>query len=226
MFRLPTNQQRLTITGRTGSGKTVFASWFLAHANFHEQPWTIIDFKGDDLLSNINRAQLIGAHEKVPTKPGLYYMHPSPHEAEEVEGWLWRVWRQGNHGLFVDEGYMIPDPRRGKDGAFKSILSQGRSLRIPVYTLSQRPVALNRSVFTESNFFASFHLNDKRDRDTVSAFTPSDDPVWDMDSLLPPYHSRWYDQDNHFACVLGPVSPVEDILQKFEDRLKPKKRWL
>jgi hypothetical protein len=225
LFRLPTSQERVTINGRTGSGKTVFAAWLLSEANFHEQPWTIIDFKGDDLLANIDRAQVIGSHEKVPTKAGLYYMHPSPHEGDQLESWLWRVWKQGRHGLFVDEGYMIPDPRRGKDGAFKSILAQGRSLHIPVYTLSQRPVAVNRSVFTEANFYASFHLNDKRDRDTVTAFTP-DDPVWNLDEQAPPFHARWYDVGAHFSCLLKPVPKVEQILERFDMRLKPKKTWL
>ena len=224
-FRFPTSQERLTITGRTGSGKTVCAAYFLCNANFHEQPWTIIDFKGDDLLSAIDRAIPISVYDKPPRKPGLYYLHPAPHQSDALENWLWKIWARGQHGLFADEAYMIPDPRRGKDGAFKSILAQGRSKHIPVYSLSQRPVMVNRSVFTEANFFASFHLNDKRDRDTITAFTPDDD-VWNWENEVPPFHARWYEQATHFSCILKPVPGVDEILQRFDDRLKPKKKFL
>jgi hypothetical protein len=229
-FRLPDHSHRVTINGRTGSGKTVFGAWLLSEAaNFDEMPWTIIDFKSspDDVLAQVP-ATPIDVGDKPPKDPGLYIMHPAPHDPDTLEEWLWRIWRRGNHGLFLDEGYMIPEKRgiASTGGPFKSILTQGRSLSIPAYTLSQRPVDLNRHVFSEADFYAVFHLNHKDDRKRVSDFTPDDVPEWNMDQRLPKYHCRWYDVGNDFSCILTPCPDEKAILRRFHERLSKRKKFL
>lgn len=225
-FRLPDDTQRVTINGRTGSGKTVFAAWLLSEANFDEMPWTIVDFKGDALLSDLGAKQ-IDLSAKLQDRPGLYYARPHPHEPDVVEDWLWRVWRAGYNGIFVDEGYMIPERKgvRSTGGPFKTVLTQGRSLHVPVYTLSQRPVDINRHVFTEADFYAVFHLNHEADRKKVTEFTPDDD-VWNMDRRLPQHYSRWYDVGNDFSCILKPAPNPKEIKARFAERLQPKKRLI
>lgn len=226
-FRLPDSSERVTINGRTGSGKTVFAAWLLSEAaNFDEMPWTIIDYKGDNLLAALP-AKRSRMQDGPPKEPGLYYMRPSPHQSDEMEDWLWKVWRKGAHGLFIDEGYMIPE-RRGRastGGPFKTILTQGRSLQIPVYTLSQRPVDLNKHVFTEADFYACFHLNNKDDRDKITSYIHDND-VWDMDKRLPQYYSRWYDVKADFSAILKPVPSLRSIMRRFDERIKPRRRFL
>lgn len=218
LFRFPTLEDRTTINGRTGSGKTVAGAWLLSESRFDLQPFVILDFKREQIFQKIKRRIEIGLDD-MPVKPGVYHLTLLPHQVDEIESWLWDVWERGNIGLFVDEGHLID--RNSK--AMKAIMVTGRAKKIPVYTLSQRPVSLPRHIFSEQNFYMSFHLNDKRDRETVAEWTPDDSTVWDMDVRLPTYHSRWYDVGEDFSCLMGPVPNIPRILQRFDDRLKPRK---
>lgn len=226
MLRLPDDTHRVTINGRTGSGKTIFASHLLSTAaNFHEMPWTIIDFKIDEFLPMIP-AKAASVFKDPPKKPGLYYMNPAPHDRGAIHDWLWKVWHRGFHGLFIDEGYMIPDQLSRVNNPFKTLLAQGRALHIPVWTLSQRPVELNSHVFSEADYYISFHCNDAADRNRIAEFTPSERPEWDPDRKIPKYHCRWYDVGIDFSCLLRPCPVPDDIMAKFIKRLTPKKKFL
>lgn len=218
-FKFPTLADRVTINGRTGSGKTVAGAWLLSEADFHKQPFVIVDMKREGLFKQVSRIIPIDFNE-VPKHPGVYILRPFPHEEEEIKAWLWKVWSQGSTGLFFDEGYLIPD-----SDIFRTILTTGRSLHIPVYTLSQRPVNLPRYVFTEADYYMSFHLNDKRDRDIVRGFTP-DDKVWDTTTKLKKYHSRWYDIARDYTAIMSPVPQSDQIINRFDMRLTPKKRFI
>ena len=216
--RLPTAQNRISIIGRTGSGKTQAGVWHLSQQNFDAQPWILIDFKGDDLIAKVGSlegAEYITVNSPVPTSPGLYILQVRPDQKEELNTFLWRVWERENVGIYVDEGYMLD-----KSDAFDSILTQGRSKYIPCIVLSQRPVWLSRFVFSESNFFQVFHLNDRRDRQTVGAFVPAK-----LDARLKEYHSYYYDVDRDSLVVFAPVPQQEIILTKIQSKLpKPEEK--
>ena len=160
-FRWPHNDEHAAIVGRNGTGKSQFGAYVLSKRDLKNNINIIIDYKGEELFSKLERAREIGLNEQ-PDKPGLYILKSSPHLNEETEAWLWGTWEREHRGLFIDEGYMVPD-----DGAFRAILTQGRSKRIPVITLSQRPVEISRFVFSEASHVALFHLNDERDEKTV-----------------------------------------------------------
>ena len=204
--------------GRTGSGKTQAGAWLLSLAPFHTQPYIIIDFKGDDLLNSIDRAKEIGLHEKLPDEPGVYIAHPNPGDADALERFLFRVWRKERTGLLFDEAYMVPDQE-----AFQAILTQGRSKEIPAIILTQRPVWISRFVFSEADFYAVFHLNDRRDQKSVAEFTPNT-PLWDLTSRIPDYHFRWYDVSGDYSTQMQPVPDRDMILETFEKRLSVRKR--
>jgi hypothetical protein len=223
VFRLPDETKRLTITGRTGSGKTVMGAWVLSEASFDKWPWMVLDFKGDELLRAIPGTKPFDIEDHIPDEPGVYYTHPAPNQEEEINEFMWRVWRQGSTGLFIDEGYMVPNPL--KNNGLKAVLTQGRALRIPVITLSQRPSGVNRHVFSEADMFAAYHLNDKKDRERVAEMTP-DDEIWNQDNRLEDFHSRWYDVGLNYSAILKPVPEPKKILARFEDRLVPKKETI
>lgn len=215
-FRLPNLTQRTAVIGRTGSGKTRFGMWLLSEADFDKQPFVMIDYKGDDLIAGVDRVREIGLNE-IPKHPGLYTIKPLPSENDAVENWLWRIWSKERVGLYVDEGYALPDK-----GAFQAILTQGRSKRLPVICLTQRPSWISRFVFSEADFYAVFHLNDHRDKLTVQAFTPKE--RMDLKNRLPDYHSYWYDVGRDNVFQINPVPDDAVILQRIEDKLKPKQR--
>lgn len=218
-IRLPTNRQRFVGMGRTGSGKTVQGAWMLSEAPFDKQPYVIVDYKGDDLLRSLPRVQEIGLNE-IPKYPGVYYVHPKPSDEDEVEAWLWRVWERERIGLYFDEAYSVPNPKGG--GAFQAILTQGRSKNIPAIILTQRPSWISRFVFSEADFYAVFHLNDKRDRATIQQFMPEGT----LKERLPDYHSYYYDVGRDQLTVLRPVPNDDNIRDRFDTRLRPHNKLL
>ena len=215
MFYLPKPDERLSIIGRTGSGKTQAGAWVLSEACYDKMPYIIIDYKGDALLNSIERLQEIDVNGKIPKKAGLYIVHPPVGDQETIDAFLRRIWEQENTGVFFDEGYMI-HPR---SPFLNAILTQGRSKRVPAITLTQRPVFCSKFVLSEADHFAIFHLNTAQDIKTVKGFVPGD-----FDEMLPQYHCRWYSVKNHEMFTLKPVPSADDILQRFDDRLGINKR--
>lgn len=213
-YRLPGLSHRHTIIGRTGSGKTQMGAWALSHAPFDVQPWIIVDYKRDELLNACPHIVEIGLDE-VPKVPGLYIVHPRPSDEEAVENWLWRVHSTGHTGLYIDEGYMVPDL-----GALRAILTQGRSLRIPLTILTQRPVWVTRFAISEADFYTVFAMNSLRDKRIVEDFLPRGA----LDQQLPQFHSVWYDVAKNRLLTVKPVPEAEEIVERLHDRLKPKRR--
>lgn len=210
---LPRYDKRTAVIGSTGSGKTQFAVWLLSSRDFHIRPWMIFDFKGDDLISQLGAIE-IKITDKPPTKPGLYLVRPLPGDDELVSDFLRKCWAQEHIGIYIDEGYMVPK----LDRWFRACLTQGRSKEIEMIILSQRPVWMDKFVFTEANYFAVFNMNSEDDRKTVSKFLGKEKP-----NLLPKYHCLWYDVDRQQSALFKPVPDREAIIQVFKSRLMPQK---
>lgn len=213
--RLPNDQQRISILGATGSGKTQAGLWHLSHRNFHEMPWLIYNYKRDESVDGIPYLQEISVNE-VPVRPGVYVVHPMP-EADDfaVEQQMKAAWLRGRIGLFIDEGYMIARENQ----SYTWILTQGRSKYIPVIALSQRPVWMNRFTFSESEFYQVFRLQHRKDRRTVEEYIPAN-----LEAMLPEYHSWYYDTGRHQLTVFRPVPTLNTIYGTFSRRLAEMKR--
>jgi DNA helicase HerA-like ATPase len=218
LFRWPRTDEHCSILGCTGSGKTTLAAYILSKAPFDEMPYIAIDYKGDELISQISRIEEIGIGDRIPKQPGLYVIRPLPSDIDGMEKWLWKVWHNGATGLYIDEAYLLPNK-----AAIQNILAQGRSLRIPVIAASQRPVDVPRSLFSEASHIAVFRLNDRRDKKTVAEFTP----LGMLDQRLPDFHSFWYSVKDHKAddekpfYILSPVPTADKIIDVINDRLAP-----
>lgn len=216
-FKMPRVDERVLILGSTGSGKTTMGAWLLSQAPFNKIPYVIIDYKRDALLAGIDRSEEIGFNE-IPKQPGVYHIKPNPVvDDDAIEDWLLKVWGRRNIGLYIDEALRIPTSRKG---AFEAILTQGRSLHIPVISLSQRPVDLTRYAFSEANHVAAFRLTDIRDRKSVSEYVPIPKEYGDS---LPEFHSIWYNVGQNRKYTIKPVPEGEEILDTFWERLKPKR---
>lgn len=226
-FSLPTNTEHVAVIGRNGTGKSQAGAWVLSQRDLANSRNVVIDYKGEELFSELRNITEIGSNE-LPKQNGLYIIRADPEDDDEMRDWMRRLRREGNCGLFVDEGYMIPGEKRGP---FQALLTQGRSLRIPIITLTQRPVEINRFVFSEAAHIQLFDLNDERDWDTVKMFTPKGfsefiPPQFGNVKRLPDFHSRWYNKKANQVFVLRPVPSAEEIIDRIDGQLKPKQRWL
>ena len=232
-FRLPRDDEHTAIVGRNGSGKTQMGVYLLSRLDLRNNTWLVLDYKGDELINAIDRARTIDFNE-VPSHNGLYVLHSRPDQTDETEAWLWRLWERENAGLYVDEGYMVPNI-----GAYNAILTQGRSKRIPTINLSQRPVDVSRFVFSEASHIVVFDLNDSRDEKTVAGFTPRGFVNWlpngleaDKDQfergkrLLPKFHSRWWNLKDRRGFLIRPVPEAHKLVDQINGQLEPKRRWL
>lgn len=211
---LPNDTQRLSIVGATGSGKTIAALWHLSLRDFDVMPWIIYDFKYDASINDIEGVQTLDLDAPLPEHPGIYVVHPGPHETDLVEQQMWKIWQRGSIGIYIDEGYMVSDGSR-VNKAFRAILTQGRSKRIPLIVLSQRPVWMDRFVFSESEFFQIFRLQHQKDLKTVNEFIP-----FDLSKRLPEYQSYYYDVMTNKIVVLKPIPDPDRILDTIEAKLK------
>lgn len=218
-MRLANDTQRLFVCGRTGSGKTQAGIWQLSQRSYDIMPWIVYDFKGDDLIGEIPRAEEISLTE-VPKKPGLYIVRPVPEtdDDELVAQQMRQIWARGNIGVFVDEGYMISN----RNKAYRALLTQGRSKHIPVITLTQRPTWLpTRFIISEADFYQVFFLNDIDDVMRVQKFLRGD-----LSETLPEYHSYYYDVATNDFYILSPVPNKDVILETFDHRLAPKRKFI
>lgn len=217
---LPRYDKRTAIIGSTGSGKTQLAVWLLSTRDFKSRPWIIFDFKGDDLIEDIERfgAQEINVYGPPPKKPGIYIVRPIPERDDKaVQDFLWAIWARGSIGVYIDEGYMLG----ARNPALNACLTQGRSKHIEMMILSQRPVWMSKFVFSESNFFAVMNLTLEDDRKYVSGYVGGE-----KINLLPPYHSFWYNADKQEGHILAPVPPREILLGRFEKALSPARKLI
>lgn len=226
-MRGPNDQQRTVILGRTGAGKSQFAWALMSTRNFHEIPWTIIDYKREDLIEDTFEVCKGGIKEiKVtsnpPKKPGLYRMIVSPRiDDDAVNAYLYKVYKQGNHGLLIDEGYALPQDRKSM---FDIILTQGRSLHIPVIVLYQRPVWMSRFAIAQADYFAVFEQNDERDLKVTSQFVKpaklNNGQKITVFDHLPKYQCLWHDVARGETVVLAPAPERQLIINRFVNRLK------
>lgn len=230
-LRGPTNQQRTIVLGRTGCGKSQFACALQSSRNFHEIPWIWIDYKREDLIQDIVEAcdgsiKDIKPTDAVPKKAGMYRMLVAPViDDEAVIDFLWRVYKQGSVGINLDEGYALPQ-KHGQP--FDVILTQGRSLHIPVIALYQRPVYMSRFAVAQADFFAVFEQNDQRDLKTTSQFVKPakglNNEIVSVFSPLPQFHCLWYDVGQGVSTVLRPAPDRQSIIDTFKSRLRSTKK--
>lgn len=205
-MRFPNDTQRHMIYGMTGSGKTVAGLWALEKRNFQARPWVILDFKRDGTIARIPRLEEIDIRSKIPKQPGLYVTRPLPNSDDDVDQFLWRIWEKMKTGLFIDEGYMIN--RFSK--AYSAILTQGRSLRIPVIGLSQRPSWLNAFHMSEADFHQVFYMQNPADVKKVMEWVPY------SGQMEKNFHSYYFDVSKAKLEYLGPVPDEDEILNRFD----------
>lgn len=221
-FEIPRDDEHMMIVGRNGTGKTQAGLYWLSQRSLESKPWFVLDYKREEMINSIPRARYVGFNE-TPSEPGLYVLQsgPDPELQEATELWLRRIWQKmidgEPSGVFIDEGYMLPY----RSPAFSALLTQGRSKRNPVMTLSQRPVRVDRTAISEASHILAFDLNDRRDHKSLEETVPPG-----LCAIpVPPFHARWYAVKKNKIWVMKPVPEADEIVETINSKLPPLKRW-
>jgi len=218
VIKTPNRTQRITIVGATGTGKTIAGFQHLFLYRWEEFPFIIVDFKRDMFVTNLIKLgiPILNYNSSIP-KRGLAVIQPNPHEMDELDDYLWKIHARQRCGIFLDEGMMM---KRGN--ALLAIYTQGRSLQIPVITLSQRPVGLRKEAFSEADYIQVFNLRMMVDQKTVAEYIPGF--TWKtLQAPLKPFFSWYCDQKSGSVIELGPSLDEEDLLAAYRRRLIPKR---
>lgn len=223
MLRLPNNSSRTVLIGRTGTGKTVAGLWHLTNYPVDSTPWVLMNFKNDEHIESIEKAQFVELGY-VPEKKesGLFVVDV---RVTDTRGTLTKpsaltqyfnaLWERKNVGIFIDEAWMV-----GDDDGFVQCLTQGRSLRIPMIICTQRPSWISRFAFSEASFIQCFDLNDSDDIRRVEGFMPLD---WDSEPPLADHQSYYYEVARNNLLRLNPVPDMDAIRKTFNEKLTRKR---
>jgi hypothetical protein len=217
-FRLPNDTQHIAVIGKNGTGKTQSALWLLSKRPFDKRPELIVDFKRDDHIAGIEEAIEIPVGE-VPTGPGIFVIRPNVADLASNETampfykTLAGAYDKENIGIWFDEAFVLGKNKK-VEGMFENLLTQGRSKRIPLIILVQRPVWVSRFVMSESSYFQLFRLQDKRDAITLQEVMPES-----AFHRVPDYHSAYYDVNRDTVDFLAPVPAESEILERINTRL-------
>jgi hypothetical protein len=210
-MRLPDDTHVHAIYGQRGSGKTVGGLWALEKRSWLVNPWIIIDYKGDPTIGRIPRLEWIDVEANPPKRAGLYAVKPLPTTAdkEKLETFLWKIWENEDTGLFVDEAHMLGMYNE----PYNAILTQGRSKRCPVISLSQRPRKVSPYLLSEADFHQVFHIQRPQDWKAIQEVFP------DLRDTRRDFHSQYYDTARGEVTYLRPVPKEDVILDRFDKKM-------
>jgi hypothetical protein len=207
---LPNDSDRTLFVGATGSGKTQAAVWLLSIRLQPNRRHFVLDFKGEELFGQLDLTPW-PINSELPTEPGVYWIRILPGEETLVSQFFLNCYNTTDILIFTDEGYMLPY----QDRWVRACLTQGRSKRIEMITLSQRPVRMDVFFLSEASFMGVFRLNVKDDRKRVSEY---------MDGLeiprLPRFHWLWYDVADNSHVVFEPVPTQEILIDAFREEVE------
>lgn len=201
--------KRCTIAGRTGSGKTTLAAWFL---NRSPQHWVVLNPKHTPAYRELPGAV---THRKFDPR-GIVsdarthkftVLNFSGQEAEAdymdgVIGWLHGALH--NVGLVCDELYTLHSVGGRAGSGLIGWLTRGREYRQSFLGLTQRPVFVSKFVWSEADLIIEMELNLEEDREVIYRNTGN---KYFMERIT---GHRWlcYDAVRNSTNLYGPVPSI------------------
>ncbi len=182
----PKVDQRMMLTGATGTGKTTLARHLLAPV----KPLIVIDSKctyggkdgepGFELVSTPSALRSLGSRaEFIQYRPDE--LHQSVDDYNEVYKWCYR---RGGIYVYTDEAFLVHHGSYAPDW-LRACVTCGRELGIGMMHGTQRPRGIDLRLMTEAEIFVSFELRHRDDRKRMAEMGG--------DEFLerPPKHAFW-----------------------------------
>ncbi len=201
--------RRVTVAGRTGSGKSTLGCWLLMQPNpLH---WIILNPKWTAAYKGLPDANVIeGINvpkiEKSLVNHKFTIVNPIGAENNHTSlDWLIGHFHENfsNLGICADELYSLHNAARPGPG-LTGLLTRRRELRQSFLGLTQRPAWVSQFVFSEADYIAEMDLTLAKDRKTLAEITGQ--PA--MLERLERHRWLWYDVGADRLHYYAPVPPL------------------
>lgn len=191
--------KRALIAGRTGSGKTVGATWLLSRSPGY---WLVLDKKHDELLGSIGpHVGLESNYSEAWKTSRVLIVRPETSDPKVLDAWIGNLSENWERvGLYIDELYFVHIQGRAGDGLV-GWLTRGRSHKQSFIGLTQRPAWISKFCFSEADYLGEFSLSLQDDRKRMYEFTGKPEMLID----LQPRAWNWYDVSRNRLTRYGPV---------------------
>lgn len=174
------SDERLVVTGATGTGKTTFCRALLLPRIPRTHCFVAVDPKRDSNWRHLKDVRV--GWGGVDLKPGPQaFRWPSIRSEDDGSGeflakdrnfnrLLRAIWARGNVIMLVDEtSALFPAPHT-MTGMMGRLIREGRQRNIGIWWLVQRPAQLPQIILTEAEAWAVFTLRRALDRKTAADF--------------------------------------------------------
>ena len=202
--------KRALILGKTGSGKTIGASWLLSRSPGR---WVILNAKYDEFLSQLGPHVEWDAKSiiKATKKNRVVVAHPKDFKADELDDVLFELC-ESRHSIsvFIDELMYLHKGNGTAGPGLLGLLTRGRSRKQSFIGCSQRPAYLSNFCYSESEYFGVYKLKLPDDWKKIIAF--SGQPK--IKAERKPHFWGWIDGTEDILTEYGPV-PKDSILARF-----------
>lgn len=181
------------IAGKTGSGKTMLAYYYLSGFEYVR----VLDIKGlfNPVKAGFAKAENVAVvtefsrlAAKAKKFPYIIY-RPKFEEltAEYYDAFFQWCYLQRNCTVCVDEVMGLYDTAHKVLPYHKAILTRGRELNVNIFNLTQRPSSIPQIVISEATHIYVFNLNLKIDRQKMTDITGQEDLL-----EMPGQYVFWY----------------------------------
>lgn len=171
---LPGLTDRAVFVGQTGCGKTTLARFALQNRKY------VVVYDAKDTLNwpgyyrvesleqlYAVRGELIDKNPRIIYAPGVEY----DEDFDSIDKFFYWCYARRNCTVYVDEVYSVTPSALKMTKYHRALLTRGRERGIATFSSTQRPANVPLTIFSESEHYYVFTLNQAVDRERVERNT-------------------------------------------------------